>query len=103
MKLFRRRFIQGITFAGGSLRAFGASPADETKTITYLVKGFTCPTCAVGLDTMLCRQKGVVRSKSTYPEGIVRIAFDPRFVTDGSLRSFIAEMGFRVEEHVSTK
>ena len=90
--MFRRNFIQRITLAG----ATGLAQASNHKTATYQVKGFSCPTCAVGLDTMLRGQKGVVRSHSTYPEGIVTIEVDPDLVNDATLRSFIAEQGFTV-------
>ena len=65
-----------MTFAGaGSLAP--AAKAAQTKTVTYKIKGFSCITCAVGLDVMLRRNKGVLRSNSTYPEAITTIDFDP--------------------------
>jgi copper chaperone CopZ len=101
--MFRRNFIGRIALAGPAITALGRAAASETKTIVYKVKGFTCPTCAVGLDTMLSQQKGVIRSRSRYPEGVVWIEFDPKLVTHNSLSSFIAEMGFQVEENVPAK
>jgi Cu+-exporting ATPase len=76
----------------------GVASARENKTITYRVKGFTCPTCAVGLDTMLSRQTSVILSKSSYPDAITVIEFDPHLVTEKSLKAFIAELGFAAEE-----
>ena len=65
--MIRRQFIQLATLASViGLTAIGAVAA-ETRAITYHVKGFSCITCAVGLDTMLARHKGIVRSKSSYP------------------------------------
>jgi len=60
--MFRRSFIQRIAVAGTGvgLAAVTAMEVSQNKTITYRVKGFSCPTCAVGLDTMLQQQKGVV-------------------------------------------
>jgi hypothetical protein len=96
--MIRRHFIQLATLAGVSgLTAIGAVKAGETRTVTYHVKGFSCITCAVGLDTMLARHKGIVRSKSTYPEGIVAIDFHPSMITESSIKGFISEMGFTVE------
>ena len=96
--MIRRQFIQLATFAGVSgLTAIGAVKAGETRTVTYHVKGFSCVTCAVGLDTMLARHKGIVRSNSTYPEGIVTIEFHPSLITESSIKGFISEMGFTVE------
>jgi Cu+-exporting ATPase len=97
--MFRRQFVQLISLAGaGGLAATVAEAANETRTVTYRVKGFSCITCAVGLDAMLQRKDGVIWSRSTYPDGIVVIKFDPEKVSDNTLRAFIAEMGFTVEE-----
>lgn len=96
--MIRRQFIQLAALAGVSgLAALGATEAGETRTLTYRVKGFSCITCAVGLDTMLAQHKGIVRSKSTYPEGIVIVDFHPSLITEGAIKSFISDMGFTVE------
>ncbi len=96
--MIRRQFIQLATLAGVSgLATIGAVTVTETRTVTYRVKGFSCITCAVGLDTMLSRHRGVVRSKSTYPEGVVTIDFHPSMISEESIKSAISEMGFTVE------
>jgi copper chaperone CopZ len=93
--MIRRRFLHLATLAGaGGLASLGLEAA-ERKTVVYQVKGFTCITCAVGLDALLQRQTGVVRSTSSYPEGTVKIEFHPHLVTEDSLKAFIAEMGFK--------
>ena len=52
--MFRRRFLQLVTMASvGGLAPLEAMAAAASKTVTYLVKGFSCITCATGLDTML--------------------------------------------------
>jgi copper chaperone CopZ len=96
--MFRRRFLQFIPVA----TALGLSPLkavakNKSEVVTYRVKGFSCVTCATGLDTMLSQQKGVVSSKSTYPEGIVKVAFDPEEISKQQIAAFIAELGFTVE------
>ena len=95
--MIRRNFLQSLAAAGtSSVAALGIVAASELRTVTYRVNGFSCVTCAVGLDTMLLQQKGIVRSKSTYPEGVVVITFDPRIMNDKAVVAFIAEQGFRV-------
>ena len=47
----RRNFIQRLTVASATGAA--AYAADESKSVTFRVKGFTCITCAVGLEVML--------------------------------------------------
>ena|ERR1700733_6220865 len=98
--MFRRSFIQRLTLASASvsMAAVTTAQAGPAKIVTYRVKGFSCLTCAVGLDTMLQRQKGVMRSKSSYPDATTVIEFDPNVVSEKSLRAFIAEMGFTAEE-----
>ena len=97
--MFRRQFVQLVSLAGaGNLAATVAAEANTTETVTYRVKGFSCITCAVGLDAMLQRQKGVTWSRSSYPDGTVVIKFNSEEVTENLLRAFIADMGFAVEE-----
>lgn len=96
--MFRRRFLQFVPLA----TAVGLAPlkvvaSGKSELMTYRVKGFSCITCATGLDTMLSRQKGIASSKSTYPEGIVKVAFDPEEISKDQIAAFIAELGFTVE------
>ncbi len=95
--MFRRKFMQGITLASAGVGLAAARTTTEVKTVTYRVRGFSCVTCATGLDTMLGRQKGVIRSFSSYPEAMTKIEFHPSVVTEESLRAFIAELGFSAE------
>jgi len=86
-----------MTFAGAGTLA-PAAKATQTKTITYKIEGFSCITCAVGLDVMLRRNKGVLRSNSTYPEAVTTIEFNPSQIAPATLKSLIAEMGFTAKE-----
>jgi Cu+-exporting ATPase len=95
--MFRRRFLQLITVATASLAPLGAMAAEAPKIVIYRVKGFSCRTCATGLDTMLAQQKGVHSSQSTYPEGTVTVAFDPAQTTEKAIVAFIRDLGFIVE------
>ena len=80
--MFRRRFLQFIPLATTlGLAPLKAMAKAGSEVVTYRVKGFSCVTCATGLDTMLGQQKGVASSKSTYPEGIVKVAFDPEVIS----------------------
>jgi Cu+-exporting ATPase len=88
--MIRRTFIQRIA---GSLGAIEAA-ASGTKTVTYRIEGFSCVTCAVGLDAMLRERKGIVRSKSSYPDRTAAIEFNPELVTEKQIEAFIGELGF---------
>src|SRR5579863_2481025 len=100
--MFRRNFIQSITLAGaGGLSTLKTASAGQTKTVTYRIQGFTCITCAVGLDTMLRDQPGVMKSKSSYQEARTVIDFNPSVVTETSLKAFIEEMGFHAADEAA--
>ncbi len=92
--MIRRKFLQMATLAGASGLSALSAVAAEGKTVTWRIQGFTCITCAVGLDTLLEQQKGVVRSRSDYKEAKTTIVFRPDLVSETELRAFIAEMGF---------
>jgi copper chaperone CopZ len=98
--MLRRRVLQFLAVSGAGVLAFEAKGAGTAKTVIYQVKGFSCITCAVGLDTLLNRQKGVLTSKSTYPEGEVTVKFDPDVIEEKLIEGFIAEMGFTVAGRV---
>lgn len=89
--MVRRQFIQGIACGVG---AAGASAAAH-KTVTYRIEGFSCVTCAVGLDSMLKDQKGIVRSKSSYPSRTSVIQYNPDLINEEQIKAFIRELGFK--------
>jgi len=87
-----------MTMAGAAgLAPLDAMAAGAGRTVTFHVKGFSCVTCATGLDTMLGQQKGIVSSKSTYPEGKVTVTFDPDRTTEQAIIAFINDLGFTVD------
>ena len=95
--MFRRRFLQMMTIASVSgLAPLEAVSAGTGTTVTWFVKGFSCITCATGLDTMLGQQKGITSSKSTYPQGKVTVGFDPHQITEQAIVAFITDLGFTV-------
>ncbi len=97
--MFRRQFFQRMTSAGAAgIAVAGMTEAGQYRKVTYRVRGFTCVTCAVGLETMLRREKGIVHVEASYPKAMVTIEFDTAEFTEDSLRKFIAEMGFSVPE-----
>jgi copper chaperone CopZ len=103
--MIRRKFLQLIALSGaGALApleaiAGTASIVDadaKGKTAVFQVKGFSCVTCAVGLDTMFSRTKGILSSHSTYPEGKVTVLFHPEMIADAAVRAVITDAGFTI-------
>ena len=77
--------------------AAAANGAVKTKTVTYRIDGFTCVTCAVGLDTLLKDQRGIVQSKSSYPDRAAVIEYRPDLINEEQIKAFIQELGFRAK------
>jgi len=99
--MIRRRFLQMAALSGASaltpLEAMATTAANTAaKTAVFQVKGFSCPTCAVGLDTMFTRTRGIVSSHSTYPEGKVAVRFDPGAINEAQVRVVITDAGFTI-------
>ena len=95
--MHRRKFIQfAALVSAAALNPVESIAAGSPTTLILQVKGFTCVTCAVGLDTLLGKEKGVVSSLSTYPEGKVTVVFNSKECSEEAIRKFIAEMGFSV-------
>jgi Cu+-exporting ATPase len=102
----RRKFLSRlIVSAAGATTGMGlakvgrgqVSPAArETRVVNYKVQGFTCITCATGLEVMLLQQKGVTRASASYPEARAVIGFDEKLTSDDTIRQFIASCGFSV-------
>ena len=96
--MLRRKFFQVMTIATTSAIApIEAIPAAPKKTVTYHVRGFSCITCATGLDTMLLQQKGIASSSSTYPQAVATIGFDPALIAEQQIKDFISSLGFTVD------
>lgn len=105
--MIRRHFIKLATLTGatgiatlGVVQAFRGDPAEaagEVQSVRWHVRGFTCITCAVGLETLLRREKGVIAAHATYPEGLVTIQYRPDLISEKRLRAAIAELGFTAE------
>jgi copper chaperone CopZ len=107
--MIRRKFLQLVALSGasalaplGAIAVPGSAKDANAKgmTVVFQVKGFSCITCAVGLDTMYSRTKGILSSHSTYPEGKVTVRFDPGSINDAAVRAVITDAGFTVDgEH----
>ena len=98
--MLRRRVLQFLAISGAGALALEAKGTATGKTAIFEVRGFSCITCAVGLDALLSKQKGVLASKSTYPEGKVTVKFDPDAIEEKSIEGFIVEMEFSVASRV---
>ena len=98
--MIRRRFLGLMTLAsatGISAVSKVARSAGEQATVRYRVSGFTCITCATGLETLLSREKGVLAVKASYPEGTTVVNFNRRLTNEQEIATAIASMGFKAQ------
>jgi copper chaperone CopZ len=94
--MIRRRFLGLATLAGvAGLATMEGMDIAEQKTVTFRIAGFTCITCAVGLETLLQKEKGVVRVKASYPANSATITYHPGLISESSLAEFIETTGFK--------
>lgn len=93
----RRRFLSRLTAAGAAIGlevGGGADRTSATRRATYEVRGFTCVTCAVGLEVMLRGVRGVTEASANYAESRVAITFDEKLISEDALKQFIGSCGF---------
>ena len=96
--MIRRRFLGLMTLTGASgVAALSAKGFAQKRTVAYKVKGFTCITCATGLETLLQREKGILHVKATYPEGLTTVAYDGRATSPADILSAIESTGFAAQ------
>lgn len=93
----RRRFLSRLTAASAAVGldvGCGAGVTRANRRVVYQVRGFTCITCAVGLEVMLRGVRGVTEASASYAEGSVAIAFDEQLTSEDALKQFIGSCGF---------
>jgi copper chaperone CopZ len=93
----RRGFLSRLTAASAAVGlevGCGAGALRATRRVIFQVRGFTCITCAVGLEVMLRGVRGVTEASANYAESSVRIAFDEQLISEDALKQFIGSCGF---------
>ena len=96
--MVRRKFLGMMTLAGVSaLATLKAATASEKKSVAYKIRGFTCITCAVGLETLLLREKGIIAATASYPNAIATVTYDPKAISEASIVHAIESMGFQAK------
>jgi len=102
--MIRRDFIQRLTVAGATGLGPVALRAENAAEVSFRVTGFTCVTCAVGLEVMLSKEPGVIRARASYPDRNVNIRFDAAKTNPRTLQEFINKTtGFQVDTNESSQ
>jgi Cu+-exporting ATPase len=104
----RRKFLSrvavGVTAASAVAGLVKPGPrlatltAGDKRNVEYRVEGFTCATCAAGLETILLRREGVVQAVANYPSGKVMISYDANLISAAVLKEIITGCGFTAQE-----
>lgn len=94
--MVRRDFIKG-SVAGCAVAASGQADFAEA-TLRLDVEGFSCVTCARGLETVLRELQGVSSAAAVYPDGSVQIGYVPALINPENLRRRIESCGFSVRQ-----
>jgi copper chaperone CopZ len=98
----RRHFIG--TFAGGGAgvallkSGLAHKMVKENTSVTWTVKGFSCITCAVGLETILRQQEGITRATATYPSGRVQVGFNSSAIAVQRIKQLVEDAGFEIRD-----
>lgn len=98
--MHRRSFIRTLAGSGAGVALLKVGTPEkrpaENASVTWTVKGFTCVTCAIGLQTILEQYKGIARVKAAYPSGKVEIGFDSNEIAPTEIKRLIEDAGFGV-------
>jgi len=90
----RRRFLTRLTAASAAVSLDVGCGGHATRRAVYQVQGFTCVTCAVGLEVMLRGVRGVAEASANYAERSVAVAFDDQVIGEDAVKQFIGSCGF---------
>ena len=103
----RRRFFTRLGAGIAAVAAAGLAKADldqgslshhDSSSVVFSVRGFTCVTCATGLEVILMRHAGVITAAASYPDAKVIISFDGNITSPAALKDAIAACGFSASE-----
>ena len=98
--MLRRRFLEvlGKAGTGGALALELGCVRDTPAAVSFQVSGFTCITCATGLETLLGREKGIVAVAASYARAHARVIYAPKLTTPSAIAEKISAMGFKAEQ-----
>jgi copper chaperone CopZ len=94
----RRSFLGLATLTSLAAAPLVRLRTKAEQTARFRVLGFTCPTCAIGLETLLKRQPAVLRALASSPEGYSTVTYDPARTSVAAIQGRIEQMGFHATE-----
>lgn len=76
---------------------FKKKPLDNSLTqLSWSLSGLHCTSCAVNIDLTLEDLPGVKSANTNYAKSEVRVTFDPKQVSESTIKSSIEGLGYKV-------
>ena len=64
------------------------------KIITLDIAGMRCSSCAVGIELMLVRKKGIKSAKVSLNERTAVVEYDPAIVAVSDISKVVSDLGY---------
>jgi copper chaperone CopZ len=64
------------------------------KEVTLDIAGMRCGACAVGLELMLAKKKGIKSAKVSLNERMAVVEYDPAIVTLSDISKAVSDLGY---------
>ena len=64
------------------------------KKVTLDIAGMRCGACAIGIELMLARKKGIKSAKVSLNERTAVVEYDPEIVASSDISKVVGDLGY---------
>lgn len=64
------------------------------KKVTLDIAGMRCGACAIGIELMLAKMKGIKSAKVSLNERIAVVEYDPAIVASSDISKVVSDLGY---------
>jgi len=64
------------------------------KKVTLDIAGMRCGACAIGIELMLARKKGIKSAKVSLNERTAVVEYDPEIVASSDISKVVSDLGY---------
>ncbi|MCZ7401805.1 MAG: heavy metal-associated domain-containing protein [Candidatus Methanoperedens sp.] len=64
------------------------------KKITFDIAGMRCGACAIGIELMLAKKKGIKSAKVSLNERTAVVEYDPAIVASSEISTAVCDLGY---------
>ncbi len=65
------------------------------KKITLQIQGMECPNCAMKLESIEDRLKGVLLAEASYHKALLTVEYQEELISEEAIRAEIARLGYQ--------